>query len=100
VPAVSAAGSSNVSSSRIQLEPLAGAPAWQAARYEAFSRVKPYADHEAPARVSGLAATAGAGNSIRLSWEPAFDRTEVRYEVYGSRDADFALGPETRSRGR
>jgi hypothetical protein len=79
----------------IRLEPLAGAPAWQAARYEAFSRVKPYADHEAPARVTGLTATAGAGNAIRLSWQPAFDRTEVRYEVYGSRDADFALGPET-----
>ena len=80
----------------IRLEPLDGAPAWQAARYEALAYVRPFDDREAPALTTGLRATAGESNQIELSWRPAFDRAGVaRYDVYASKSPDVAIGPAT-----
>jgi D-arabinan exo alpha-(1,3)/(1,5)-arabinofuranosidase (non-reducing end) len=92
---LSAALTADARDLRIRLEPLPGAPAWQAARYEAFARVPPRTDNRAPAQVSGLAAVAGQSNTIGLTWKPAFDDGVVHYEVYGARASDVALGPTT-----
>ena len=81
---------------RIELVPVAGAPAWHAARYVALSYVRPFSDHEPPSRVVGLSATGGESNAIRLSWKPADDDVGIDYyEVYGSREPGDAIGPET-----
>jgi len=81
---------------RIRLDPVAGAPAWHAARYEALSHVKPFSDRRRPERAEGLTATPAPGPEVRLRWKPAFDDVGVaRYEVYGSRTAGTAPGPAT-----
>jgi hypothetical protein len=78
------------------LVPVAGAPAWNAARYEAFSHVRAFADRRPPSAVTGLTATGGDTNTISLAWKPASDDTGVdQYEVYGSTDPSFAIGPAT-----
>jgi hypothetical protein len=93
LPASLTAGKSQL---RVRLVPVAGAPAWNAARYEAFSHVRPYADTQPPAEVTGLRATGGDTNAIELAWKPASDNAGVdHYEVYGSTDPDFAAGPAT-----
>jgi hypothetical protein len=80
----------------IRLEPRAGGPAWNAAGYEALSHVPPFADDEAPSRVTGLVAEGDRENSITLRWNRAADNVGVaRYEVYGSQEPGFAIGPET-----
>jgi hypothetical protein len=78
---------------RIRLEPLPGAPAWQAARYEAYTRVPPYTDNQAPAQVTGVVVAPGESNAIRLTWKPAFDDSVVRYEVYAAPTPDLSFGP-------
>jgi hypothetical protein len=80
----------------VRLVPVAGAPAWNAARYEAFSHVRAFTDRTPPSAVSGLTATGGDTNTIDLAWRPASDDTGVdHYEVYGSTDPRFSAGPAT-----
>jgi hypothetical protein len=81
---------------RIELRPLGGAPAWQAARYEALSHVRPFRDRRRPGEVEGLRTTPGEGDDVRLGWRPASDDGGVdRYEVYAAREPGVAIGPET-----
>jgi hypothetical protein len=52
-------------------------------------------DTRPPSQVTGLDATGGPG-SVALSWEAATDNYLVGgYEVYGSREPGFEVGPET-----
>ncbi|GIH16763.1 DUF2961 domain-containing protein [Rugosimonospora africana] len=94
--AVPASLTSGKDSITVTLTPVAGAPAWTAARYQALSTVPAFADHQAPARVGGLTANGGQDNSVRLSWtEPADNVGIDHYEVYASRSATFTDGPAT-----
>lgn len=69
----------------IRLVPVAGAPAWSAATYEAVSRVEPFTDQRAPSQVTGLTATGGESNEILLSWAAASDDVGVKsYQVYAA----------------
>ncbi len=80
----------------VRLEPVAGAPPWTAARYEAVSRVLPFADSAAPGPVSHPRAEGDTSNSLRVFWVPARDDVGVaEYEVYGSQDAGVPVGPGT-----
>jgi hypothetical protein len=80
----------------VRLVPVSGSPAWTAAHYEALSYVKPFRDNRAPERVTGLTAEGNRENSVTLTWDRASDDVGVaRYEVYGSQEPGFALGPET-----
>jgi D-arabinan exo alpha-(1,3)/(1,5)-arabinofuranosidase (non-reducing end) len=82
----------------VELRPLAGAPAWHAARYTALARVRPFEDRRAPEQVTDLAAQGARTNAVELSWTPADDNVGVaRYEVYGSQDpaGSFTLLGET-----
>jgi hypothetical protein len=91
-----AALTANRSELRIELRPLAGAPAWQAARYEALARVKPFTDRDAPEQVAGLEASGAEDNAIDMRWRGAGDDLGVAgYEVYGSRRPGVAAGPAT-----
>ncbi|MEU4477854.1 DUF2961 domain-containing protein [Micromonospora sp. NPDC023966] len=78
---------------RVRLVPIDGAPAWHAARYEAFARTLPFADRRAPDQVTGLQAEAQAGFdeiSIALGWRhPSDDVGVATYEVHASRKAGF-----------
>jgi NPCBM-associated, NEW3 domain of alpha-galactosidase len=67
----------------IRLEPVAGAPAWQAARYEALSHVRPFRDTERP---PSLAAAVEVGS---VAW--AGDTVPVRVTVTNT-DDDPARG--------
>jgi len=80
----------------VRLVPLDGSPAWNAGRYEALSHVPPFLDNKAPSQVTGLTAEGNRTNSVTLKWDRASDNVGVAsYEVYGSQEPDFALGPET-----
>jgi hypothetical protein len=80
----------------VRLVPVDGSPPWSAARYEALSHVASFSDTKAPAQVTNLAAEGGRNNTIKLSWSRVADNVGVeRYEVYGSQEPDFALGPDT-----
>jgi len=93
IPASFTAGKTEIT---VRLAPLAGNPAWNAARYEALSVVKPFQDNKAPSQVTGLTAEGNQNNSTTLNWSRATDNVGVaRYEVYGSQEPGFALGPET-----
>lgn len=93
LPASATAGKTQL---RVRLVPTSGSPPWNAARYEAFAHVKPFGDHQPPGAVTGLRATGDDTNAIALAWKPASDNAGVSsYEVYGSKDASFAIGPET-----
>ncbi|MGB9184207.1 MAG: DUF2961 domain-containing protein [Solirubrobacteraceae bacterium] len=81
---------------RITLTPTSGAPAWSAASYTALSLVRPFTDRQPPSQVTGLTATSGTSDQISLSWQPASDNVGVdHYNVYGSTDPSFAVGPAT-----
>lgn len=85
---------------QVRLVPVGGAPAWHAGRYEAFSRVQPFSDREAPGHVNDLRAEpyeTVRATGLRLAWQPADDNVGVDYyEVYGSTSEGFVVGPETR----
>jgi hypothetical protein len=93
LPASLTAGKTSV---RVTLVPSVDGPAWSAARYDVLSKVRPFADHQAPTQVTDLTARGGADNSIQLSWSPSEDGSGIAaYRVYGSRDAGFGIGPAT-----
>jgi len=93
LPAALTSGKQSVA---IRLVPTAGAPAWSAARYTVQSQVLPRSDMVPPAQVTGVTATAGNTNAITASWAPGSDNVGVdHYDVYASRDPDFAIGPNT-----
>ena len=72
-----------------------GDQAWTAARYEVRSTSKATTDSAAPSGVHALQA-AVSGNGIALDWTRATDDVAVsRYEVYGSKDADFTPSEST-----
>jgi len=80
----------------VKLTPLADSPAWNAARYEALSVVEPFQDDRNPSRVTELTAEGNRTSSVTLNWNRSTDNVGVaRYEVYGSQEPGFALGPET-----
>jgi hypothetical protein len=80
----------------IQLVPLSGGPAWNAAQYEALSHVSPFIDDRAPSKVPGLVAQGNTTTSVTLTWGRARDNVGVtRYEVHGSQTPSFTLGPQT-----
>ncbi|MBD0378782.1 DUF2961 domain-containing protein [Paenibacillus sedimenti] len=81
---------------KVRIVPEDGAPAWHAAEYIAYSRVKPSDDRKSPYEVTGLSAESGETNEIRVSWQPANDNVGVaHYQVYASRENGFTPGPET-----
>ena len=91
LPAALTAGKSSIT---VTLTPVAGGPAWTAARYETRSRVKPFADTKAPGAVVGLTAKGEQTNEITLGWKDATDNVGVtEYQVYA---ATAAGGPWTR----
>jgi len=93
LPAALTAGKAQLG---VRLVPVGGAPAWSAARYEALSRVAPFADNRAPGEVSGLRATGGEETAIALDWAPASDDTGVaRYQVYASKDPAVPVNADT-----
>ena len=93
LPAALTAGKSEIT---VELTPVEGSSPWHAARYVAFSHVRPFSDREAPGQVAGVTAEGGDSNVITLSWKPADDDTGVAYyEVYGSPEPGDAIGPET-----
>ena len=78
----------------IELKPLADHPAWNAARYQALSITAPFKDNKRPARVTGLVAEGNRDNTVTLNWDAASDNVGIaHYQVYGSKQAGFALGP-------
>jgi hypothetical protein len=94
LPAALTAGRSRL---HVELVPTDGAPAWDAARYEAFSRVAPFRDASAPGTPPELRAAQAEGNAIDVTWKPARDDVGVdHYVVYGSRSADVPIDRTTR----
>jgi len=80
----------------VQLTPVAGSPAWTAARYTAQSLVSSFTDRQQPSQVTGLTATGDQSSTIQLAWQPAADNVGVdHYNVYGSTTPDFTDGPTT-----
>jgi hypothetical protein len=83
----------------VRLVPLADAPPWHAARYEAFARTSPFDDRTAPTAPADLAADPRAGFddiSVQLRWKPARDDVRVaRYEVHAARESGFAPSAAT-----
>ena len=93
LPAALTAGKSILT---IRLVPEAGAPSWSAARYSVQTEIRPRHDTGPPSKVTGVTATAVVRSSIAVSWQPARDNVGVdHYEVFASRNAAFALGPQT-----
>ncbi|MBB5868291.1 hypothetical protein F4553_001670 [Allocatelliglobosispora scoriae] len=89
IPATLTSGKSAIT---ITLTPVAGAPAWTAARYDALPIVTPYADTTAPGIVTGLAIGAGRVHALSLTWaEPADDVGVASYRVYASRSSDVPV---------
>ncbi|GLY91910.1 DUF2961 domain-containing protein [Actinoallomurus iriomotensis] len=93
LPASATAGRASVT---VTLRPVAGAPAWTAARYTADSLVAPYADTSPPGAPTGLAQTGGRQHAVHLAWtEPADDSGVTAYRVYASASADVPIGAST-----
>ncbi|MFE0588309.1 DUF2961 domain-containing protein [Micromonospora echinospora] len=91
LPAALTAGRSTVT---VTLTPVAGAPAWTAARYEADSMVAPFVDTSAPGAVTGLTLARGRVHAIGLAWSASSDNVGVAgYRVYASRNPDVATTP-------
>jgi hypothetical protein len=91
LPAALTAGRSTVT---VTLTPVAGTPAWTAARYEADSVVAPFADATAPGAVAGLRLDTGRVHAIGLSWSPPTDDVGVAgYRVYAAREPGVATTP-------
>ncbi|MEH1163821.1 DUF2961 domain-containing protein [Micromonospora sp. CPCC 205539] len=89
LPAALTAGRSSIT---VTLTPVAGAPAWTAARYEADSMVPPFVDTSAPGTVTGLALSGGRTHALALSWTPPADNVGVvGYRVYSSRNPGVAI---------
>lgn len=93
LPRSVAAGKSSIT---VTLTPVSGAPAWSAARYEALSTVVAFTDDQAPSTVTGVTATGGDDNSVRLLWAQANDNVGVdHYDVYASQDPSVPVGAGT-----
>ncbi|MFI6823537.1 DUF2961 domain-containing protein [Micromonospora sp. NPDC050187] len=91
LPAALTAGRSTVT---VTLTPVAGAPAWTAARYEADSMVAPFVDATAPGAVAGLTLAGGRVHAIGLSWSASADNVGVAgYRVYASRSPGVSTTP-------
>ncbi|WP_427896341.1 DUF2961 domain-containing protein [Kribbella sp. GL6] len=68
----------------IELRPTG--PAWTASSYVVQSLTQPYADHKAPAAVSGLTATGRPDNAINVTWSDVPDESGIAYyTVYGTK---------------
>ncbi len=91
LPAALTAGRSTIT---VTLTPVAGSPAWTAARYEADSMVAPFADTTAPGPVAGLTLGGGRTHAIGLSWAASPDNVGVAgYRVYASATPSVATTP-------
>ncbi|WP_063798867.1 DUF2961 domain-containing protein [Nocardia sp. NRRL S-836] len=92
LPAAVTAGKPAVT---VALRPVAGAPAWTAARYTADSLVPPAADTRGPAAAARIGFTGTKVHSLRLTWEPAADDVGTReYRVYGSQTASVPISAQ------
>ncbi|MEW2384018.1 DUF2961 domain-containing protein [Micromonospora sp. NPDC047707] len=91
LPAALTAGRSALT---VTLTPVAGAPAWTAARYLADSMVTPFADTTAPGALTGLALAGGRVHALGLSWsEPSDDVGVAGYRIYSSTSPGVAITP-------
>ncbi|MFD3762575.1 DUF2961 domain-containing protein [Streptomyces sp. NPDC058622] len=93
LPASATAGKSTV---RVELQPVAGVPAWTAARYAADSLIPASrADASVPANTAP-SAVGGTDHAVHLSWPEPSDDTGVReYRVYGSASRPVPVGAGT-----
>ncbi|RJK96385.1 DUF2961 domain-containing protein [Vallicoccus soli] len=91
LPAGATAGKRSV---RVELVPLAGAPAWHAARYELLAHVRPFDDRDAPV-VTEVTAQGGRTNEVLLSWDARDDVGVESYRVYASQDPRVPVGDAT-----
>ncbi|MGA8115933.1 MAG: DUF2961 domain-containing protein [Actinocatenispora sp.] len=79
----------------VTLTPTDGAPAWNAASYQALSEVPTYTDSGAPDAVGPLEVSGGQG-SMSVRWRPVRDDVyRPAYQVYASTDPGFTPGPDT-----
>ncbi|MEU6076362.1 DUF2961 domain-containing protein [Micromonospora sp. NPDC047074] len=91
LPAALTAGRTSVT---VTLTPVAGSPAWTAARYLADSMVSPRADTTAPGAVAGLTLAGGRMHALGLSWaEPSDDVGVASYRIYSATGPGVAITP-------
>ncbi|SDS35276.1 DUF2961 domain-containing protein [Microlunatus soli] len=84
------------SSISVQLTPSDQAPGWQAASYQALSKITDATDRRAPGRINGPVATPDEFTGITLGWQPATDDVYApHYQVFASTTAGFTPSEET-----
>lgn len=72
---------------KVELKPVAGAPAWTASSYDVVSRVVAFQDRTGPTAVQTVKAVGGETNENTVSWSDSRDNVGVAtYEVYASRN--------------